>query len=143
MSHGQAAVERGFSVHKEALAPYLKEDSLKAICLVHDTTSAEQIEIAEFVITDDLLTSCSCANNRYKMYLMDKEKEAQEPEKARKKSSARRVDSSKEKERGTRSNCTEVSKSDDKKGKEAEKKTDVATMKALLIEANASRKKLM
>ena len=35
LSHCQAAVERGFSVSKEALAPNLKEDSLKAICLVH------------------------------------------------------------------------------------------------------------
>ena len=30
----------------------------------------------------------------------------------------------------------------DKKAKEAEKKTDVATMKTLLIESNASRKNL-
>ena len=41
-------------------------------------------EIAEFVITDKLLTSCSHTNNRCKMYLMDKDKESQEPEKARK-----------------------------------------------------------
>ena len=46
-------------MNKEALAPNLKEDSLKAICLVHHTISAEQIEIAEFDITDELLTSCS------------------------------------------------------------------------------------
>ena len=84
LSHGQAAVERGFCVPKEALAPNLKEDSLKVICLVHDTISAEQIEIAEFVIIDELHTCCSQANSRYKMYLMDKDKEAQEPEKARK-----------------------------------------------------------
>ena len=53
---------------------------MKAIHLVHDTISAEQIEIAEFVTTDELPTSCSHANNRYKMYLMDKDREAQEPE---------------------------------------------------------------
>ena len=51
LSHGQTAVERGFSVNKEALAPNLKEDSLKAKCLVHDTISVEQIEIASFFIT--------------------------------------------------------------------------------------------
>ena len=66
-------------MNKEALAPSLK-DSLKAIHLVHDTISAEQIEIAEFVITNELLTLCSHANNRYKIYLMEKDKEAQEPE---------------------------------------------------------------
>ena len=61
LSYGQTAVERGFSVNKEALAPYLKEDCLKAICYVHDTVLADKIE---FVITDQLLTSCSHANNR-------------------------------------------------------------------------------
>ena len=84
LSHGQAAVEKGFSFNKESLAPNLKEDSLKAICLVHDTTSANQIEIAEFDMTDELLTSCSHENNRFKMYLMEKDKEAPEYEKARK-----------------------------------------------------------
>ena len=69
---------------EEAIVPNFKEDSLKAVCLVHDTISAKQIEIAEFVRTDKLLISCSHANNRYKMYLMDKDKEAQEPAKARK-----------------------------------------------------------
>ena len=47
LSHGQAAVKRDFSVNKETLATNLKEDSLKAICLVQDTIPAEQIEIAE------------------------------------------------------------------------------------------------
>ena len=71
-------------MNKEAVAPNLEEDSLEVICLVHDTVSSVQIEIAKFVITDELLTSCSHANNRYKVYLLDKDKEAQEPEKARK-----------------------------------------------------------
>ena len=60
-------------MNKEAQAPNLKEDSLKAICLVHDRISAEQIEIAECVIIDEL-SSCSYAHKRYKMYLMDKDK---------------------------------------------------------------------
>ena len=63
LSHGQAAAGRGFSVNKEAHVPNLK-DSLIAVHLVHDTVSAEQIEIAEFVIIDELLTSYSHANNR-------------------------------------------------------------------------------
>ena len=69
---------------QEALALNLKEDSLKGISLVHDIISVGQIETAEFVITYELLTSCSHANKWYKMYQMDKDKEAQEPEKARK-----------------------------------------------------------
>ena len=54
-------------MNKEALAPNLKEESSKVICLVHDTISAQQIEIVEFVITGELLTSCSHANNKYKI----------------------------------------------------------------------------
>ena len=84
LSYSQAAVQRAFSINKEAFALNLKEDSLKTIHLVHDTILAEQTEIAEFVATDELLTSCSHASNRYKMYLMNKDKEAWEPKKTRK-----------------------------------------------------------
>ena len=80
LSHGQAAVERGFSV-KEVLAPNLKAVSLTALCLIHDTISEGQIEIGDYIITNELLTSCSHASNRYRMYLMERQKEDQEPEK--------------------------------------------------------------
>ena len=140
LSHGQAAVERGFSVNKNALAPNLKEDSLKAICLVLDTISAEQIEIAEFVIIDELLTSYSHANYRYNMYLMDKDKEAQEPEKARKRKALQEeVTAAKKRKNELEVTAYRLAESADKKAKEAEKKRDVATMKTLLIESYASR----
>ena len=84
MSHGQAAVERGFSVNKEVLAPNLKEVSLTAIRLIHDSMLAQQTKVADFVITEDLLKSCSHASNKYKMHLMDQSKQAQETEKNRK-----------------------------------------------------------
>ena len=72
LSHGQAAVGRGFSVNKDILAPNLKALILTALCLIHDSISAGQMEIADYIITDELLTSCSHASNRYKMYLMKK-----------------------------------------------------------------------
>ena len=56
LSHGQGAVERGFSVNKEALAPNLQAVSLTAPHLIHDTISG-QIEIGDYIITDELLTS--------------------------------------------------------------------------------------
>ena len=69
MSHRQAAVECGFSVNKEVLAPNLKEVSLTAIRLIHDLMLAQQTKVADFVITEDLLESCSHASNKYKMHL--------------------------------------------------------------------------
>ena len=40
LSHSQAAVERGFSVNKEVLAPNMQEVSLQAIRLIHSSMLA-------------------------------------------------------------------------------------------------------
>ena len=40
LSHGQATVERGFSVNKEVLAPNLQETSLVAMRPVHSSMQA-------------------------------------------------------------------------------------------------------
>ena len=83
LSHGQATVERGFLVNKEVLTPNLQEVSLQAIRLVHSSVLAQNIKVADFVITEALLSSCSHALNRYNMYLMEK-KEEKKTEKGRK-----------------------------------------------------------
>ena len=108
LSHGQAAAERGFSVNKDILAPNLKAFSLTALHLIHESLSGGQIEIADCIITDELLTSCSHASNRYKMYLMEKKK-IRNLKNQEKESSPRRVDFSQEKKNRTTSNSTEVS----------------------------------
>ena len=74
MSHCQAAVERGFSVNRDVLAPNLKAVSLTALHLICGTISKGQIEIGDYIITDELLTCCSHASNRYRMYLMERQK---------------------------------------------------------------------
>ena len=84
LSHGQAAVEQGFSVNKDILAPNLKTLSLTSIRLIHDTISTKEINIADYIITDELCKSCSHASNRYKMYMMERQTKDQEPEKVRK-----------------------------------------------------------
>ena len=60
LSHSQAAVERGFSVNKEVLAPNMQEESLQAIRLIHSSMLA-QISVADFVIPEKLLSSCNHA----------------------------------------------------------------------------------
>ena len=84
LSHSQATVERGFSINKEVLTPNLKKVSLTAMHLIHDTISTQQVEVANFDITEELFKSCSHASNRYRMHLMGKQKEGQELEKVRK-----------------------------------------------------------
>ena len=68
-------------MNKEVLGPNLKAVSLTALHLTHDTISEGQIEIGDYIITDELLTSCSHASNRYRMYQIERQKEDQEPEK--------------------------------------------------------------
>ena len=72
LSHGQATVERGFSVNKEVLAPNLQETSLVAMRLVHSSMQAAKCKVVDFVVNDALLSSCAHARNRYQMYLMER-----------------------------------------------------------------------
>ena len=139
LSHGQATVERGFSVNKEVLTPNLQEISLQAIRLVHSSVLAQNIKVADFVITEALLSSCSHASNRYNNDLMEK-KEKEKTEKGRKRKALEEdlIAAKKEKMELER-----VSKklldTADKKAKDAEKKKDATVTKALLIESNTSR----
>ena len=141
LSHGQATVERGFSVNKEVLTPNLQEVSLQAIRLVHNSVLAQNIKVADFVITEALL-SCSHASNRYSMYLMEKKEEKEKTEKGRKRKALKEdlIAAKKEKLELER-----VSKklldTADKKAKDAEKKKDATVMKAFLIESNVSRER--
>ena len=142
LSHGQATVERGFSVNKEVLTPNLQEVSLQAIGLVHSSVLAQNIKVADFVITEALLSSCSHASNRCNMYLMDKKEEKEKTEKGRKRKALEEDLIAAKKER---LELEKVSKklldTADKKAKDTKKKKDGTVMKALLIESNASRER--
>ena len=143
LSHGQATVDRGFSVNKEVLAPNLKAVSLTALHLIHDTISEGQIEIGDYIITDELLTSCSHASNRYRMYLMERQKEDQEPEKIRKRKALQEeLIAAKKRKTELQATAQKLVDSGDMKAKEVEKRTDVATLKALLIRVQCIMKKI-
>ena len=72
LSHGQAAVERLFSVNKEVINPNLQEMSLRAISLIYSSLSTEKTKLAEFHISEELLFSCNHVSNRYKMHMIEK-----------------------------------------------------------------------
>ena len=57
LSHGQASVERGFLVNKEVVAPNLEEMNLTPIRLVQNSMLVNSMKVADFVITEDLLSS--------------------------------------------------------------------------------------
>ena len=74
LSHGQASVERGFSVNRQLEVENLKEDSLVAQRLIHDHLRAVG-GIANVELSKPLLASVASARQRYSMYLDDQRKE--------------------------------------------------------------------
>ena len=65
LSHGQSAVERGFSVNKELLVENLEKESLISQRMVYDHMTATGLKVNEFTISKDLLKSCKLAHSRY------------------------------------------------------------------------------
>ncbi|XP_077511308.1 uncharacterized protein LOC144121784 [Amblyomma americanum] len=74
MSHGNAAVERGFSVNKECLVENLKEESLIAQRVVYDAVSAVG-GVAKIDVTNTMMQMVRGANARWKEELQRKRQE--------------------------------------------------------------------
>ena len=141
LSHAQATVERGFSVNKEVLTVNLQEVSLQAIRLVHSSLLSQNIKVADFIITEALLSSCSHTSNRYNMYLLEKKEEKEKTEKGRKRKALEEDLIAAKKKLELERVSKKLLNTAHKKAKDAEKKKDATVMKALLIESNASRER--
>ena len=142
LSHSQAAVERGFSVNKEVLAPNMQEMNLKAIRLVHSSVASLKIKTSDFIVTDKLLKSCSHASNKYKMYLMEKKAEKEKTDMGQKRKALQdELMAAKKKKMEFESVASWLLDTANKKAKEAEKKSGVAAMKALIMKSNASQER--
>ena len=139
LSHGQATVERGFSVNKEVLAPNLQETSFVAMRLVHSSMQAAKFKVTDLVVNDALLSSCAHARNRYQMYLMERKAEQERTEKGQKRKALMEELTSAKKAKEDLEKVSKLINTADKKAKEAEKQKDSTAMKASLVESNAAR----
>ena len=79
MSHGQASVERGFSVNKDTLKTNMAEKTLTAKRVVIDGIKSQLgvhnlHQVYNGPITKKLMESCRSARMRYSVYLQDQEK---------------------------------------------------------------------
>ncbi|XP_063076306.1 uncharacterized protein LOC134466336 [Engraulis encrasicolus] len=68
LSHGQATVERGFSINKEVETCNMQEDTLVAHRIVCDFVSSHG-GVSKVPLTQELLSSVSSARSRYRNYL--------------------------------------------------------------------------
>lgn len=71
LSHGQATVERGFSVNKELSFPNLTEKSFVAQRVIYDHIQSVGGSV-NVQVSYKLVASCGSAHAKYKMFLQDK-----------------------------------------------------------------------
>ena len=84
MSHGQAAVERGFSVNKQVEAEYLDTCTVAAKRLICDSIRAIGGLMNVDIYNKQLHVSSSTARQRYFTYLDDQKKMTEDEGKSRK-----------------------------------------------------------
>lgn len=76
LSHGQATVERGFSINKEVETCNILEKSMEALRLICDKVSACGGAL-KVPLTKELMASVVAARSRYRLYLEDERKKKQ------------------------------------------------------------------
>ena len=80
LSHGQADIERGFSVNKELLIENMKQKSLVSQRIACDQLSDYTNQLHEYKIEKKLFLNCKSARMRYENHLReesDKKEESQ------------------------------------------------------------------
>lgn len=136
LSHGQASVERGFSVNKELEIENLANQSLMAQRLVCDHLNAVG-GVLNVPLTQPLLTSCAGARKRYERYLDQQRQNKKSEEGSRKrKSLLDEIEELKEKKRRMNEDIDSLIKSADNLSEKAESTRDIS----FVTQSNSLRK---
>ena len=140
LSHGQSAVERGFSINKELLVDNLQEKSLVSQRMVYDHIKSNKITVHGYELPSDLLKSCKLSNRRYNAALEDAKKKEKVDMVARKRKLIDDEIQVVKKKKDEVTKCIEVLKTDaDKLSIEAEEKRNLD----LLTKVNSFRKTIL
>ena len=125
MSHGQATVERGFSVNKEVAVENLTERSFIAQRIIHDHIESVG-GLANVEISKQLLTSSAGARQKYLSYLDDQKRSKVSQENAlKRKSTMEEIDVLKKKKRQFENDVESLLKSADEFAERAEDSRNV------------------
>jgi hypothetical protein len=138
LSHGQADVERGFSVNKDVVAYNMDPETLCAYRKVYDGVKQLQCEVHDIVIGKEMLVSCRASHQRYQTHMEEQKqkKKASEAE-DRRKLLQQEVNDCKKKEQVLQADAARLTDKADKLCEEAETKNKMT----FLVEANALRAK--
>lgn len=135
LSHGQASVERGFSVNRNIESENMTEKTFVALRVICDHVNTVG-GIEEVKITPALLQSASNARQRYQMYLdEEKKKQYNEDQGKKRKKLLDDVDSLKKKKKRIENDMREMERSADEFALDAEEKGDIT----LVAKSNSLR----
>ena len=84
LSHGQAALERGFLINNGLMVENMKKESLTASRFVCNTVKNSAVHFSEIRLTLRLKRNLRAARMRYQLHLKNKRKLSAESQKARK-----------------------------------------------------------
>ena len=106
LSHGQAALERGYSLGKSSLQTNITEESIIAKKVIRDHLQSNKINISTYNVPTKLIFSCNSACSKYKASLKEKAKET-ERDKQKKKTELlqKEIDELVDKEKKLNSTC--------------------------------------
>ena len=96
--------------------------SLTSIRLVQNSMLENNMKVADFVIAEDQLFSCSPASSRHKLYLMEKKTDKEQIKKAKKSKALQEELTVAKKKKELQRVAEQMVGAADKKAKEAEKK---------------------
>lgn len=140
LSHGQASVERGFSVNKTILVENLGKECLVSQRMIHDHMKINDLMSHELEITPALRRSVKSSRQQYSTYLEELKKKTIQSESSRKRKAVEEeIVEIKRKKNLLVDTVNDLHTESDKYAIDAENADDLLTMKSLLAKSNSFR----
>jgi len=140
LCHGQAVVERGFSISIELMVENMKEESIIASRLVCDTVNRSAVRFSAIRLNRRLKRNVRAAGMRYQLHLEDQRKLTIESEKVRKRKAVQdEIRAVESKRKLLKESIASMSQEADALAVQAEKKHSFI----FLAKSNAFRQKCM
>ncbi|KAK9976857.1 hypothetical protein ABG768_018678 [Culter alburnus] len=140
LSHGQATVERGFSVNKEVETCNLLDESLEALRLICDKVIGCG-GILKVPLTKELLASAASARSHYRLYLENERKKKESAtQELKRKAAEKELEDLRNQRRVLRVVCDSLEVDADKFAEIAEGKTGTK-MAELITKSNSLRRR--
>ncbi|XP_060760468.1 uncharacterized protein LOC132870693 isoform X1 [Neoarius graeffei] len=141
LSHGQASVERGFSINKNIVVTNMRERTVVAQRVIVDHLHYVG-GVGNLTMTKELLHSASCARQRYHAFLNDEKKKEEHGQQALKRKAAQdELDQLKRKRKKIQTNIKALLTSADELAVEAEATEDMSTLSKSNAFRQAAREK--